>query len=120
MVVIDVIFLLTYYFINLKKIAHFTGCGRKRSGPAPLPVSRPLRSDDPMATLFDLNSEPAVAELSRQILSEAKLWEAIKEASRDEGRRRHSLEVGTLYAAHQDGGDDVVVIVVTRSGCSCR
>lgn len=71
-----------------------------------------------MATLFDLNSEPAVAELSRQILSEAKLWEAIKEASRDEGRRRHSAEVGN--AAHQDGGDDVIVVIVTRSGRSCR
>jgi len=33
-----------------------------------------------MATLVDLRSEPAVEELSRQILSEAKLWEAIQEA----------------------------------------
>lgn len=47
-----------------------------------------------MTTLFDLNAEPAVAELSRQILSEAKLWEAIKEASRDEARRHQSVEVG--------------------------
>nr|ADO87033.1 cardioactive peptide isoform B [Rhodnius prolixus] len=45
----------------------FTGCGKKRS-------------DESMATLVDLNSEPAVEELSRQILSEAKLWEAIQEA----------------------------------------
>lgn len=43
------------------------GCGRKRS-------------DESMATLVDLRSEPAVEELSRQILSEAKLWEAIQEA----------------------------------------
>lgn len=33
-----------------------------------------------MATLVDLRSEPAVEELSRQIMSEAKLWEAIQEA----------------------------------------
>uniref|UniRef100_A0A1B6GJ26 Crustacean cardioactive peptide n=1 Tax=Cuerna arida TaxID=1464854 RepID=A0A1B6GJ26_9HEMI len=53
----------------------FTGCGRKRS-------------DESMATLVDLNSEPAVEELSRQILSEAKLWEAIQEA-RVELLRKH-------------------------------
>ncbi|CAI6349073.1 unnamed protein product [Macrosiphum euphorbiae] len=45
----------------------FTGCGRKRS-------------DESMATLVDLRSEPAVEEISRQIMSEAKLWEAIQEA----------------------------------------
>lgn len=43
------------------------GCGRKRS-------------DESMATLVDLRSEPAVEEISRQIMSEAKLWEAIQEA----------------------------------------
>ncbi|XP_075221459.1 crustacean cardioactive peptide [Lycorma delicatula] len=53
----------------------FTGCGRKRS-------------DESMATLVDLNSEPAVEELSRQILSEAKLWEAIQEARQEILRRR--------------------------------
>ncbi|XP_025193376.1 cardioactive peptide isoform X1 [Melanaphis sacchari] len=45
----------------------FTGCGRKRS-------------DESMATLVELRSEPAVEEISRQIMSEAKLWEAIQEA----------------------------------------
>lgn len=45
-----------------------------------------------MATLVDLNSEPAVEELSRQILSEAKLWEAIQEA-RQEILRRRQLQV---------------------------
>lgn len=33
-----------------------------------------------MATLVELRSEPAVEEISRQIMSEAKLWEAIQEA----------------------------------------
>lgn len=45
-----------------------------------------------MGALLDMNSEPAVADLSRQILSEAKLWEAIQEA-RQEIIRRRQLEV---------------------------
>lgn len=45
-----------------------------------------------MATLVELNSEPAVEELSKQILSEAKLWEAIQEA-RAELRQRHEQQV---------------------------
>lgn len=55
------------------------GCGRKRS-------------DKSMGTLLDMNSEPAVADLSRQIMSEAKLSEAIQEA-RQELIRRRQLEV---------------------------
>ncbi|KAJ9592834.1 hypothetical protein L9F63_015525, partial [Diploptera punctata] len=53
----------------------FTGCGKKRS-------------DESMGTLVEMNSEPAVEELSRQILSEAKLWEAIQEARAELLRRR--------------------------------
>ncbi|XP_065218549.1 cardioactive peptide [Planococcus citri] len=45
----------------------FTGCGRKRS-------------DESMAALLEMNSEPAIEELNRQILSQAKLLEAIQEA----------------------------------------
>jgi hypothetical protein len=41
-----------------------------------------------MGTLVDMNSEPAVEDLSRQILSEAKLWEAIQEARVELLRRR--------------------------------
>ncbi|XP_014284775.1 cardioactive peptide [Halyomorpha halys] len=58
----------------------FTGCGKKRSG------------GDSMATLVDLNSEPAVEELSRQILSEAKLWEAIQEARMELNNRKQQEE----------------------------
>ncbi|XP_055700350.1 cardioactive peptide [Phlebotomus papatasi] len=77
----------------------FTGCGKKRSGstgPLLSPISsRHLDSltdddqpennyfDDNLASLLDLNSEPAVEDLMRQIMSEAKLWEAIQEASRE-------------------------------------
>ncbi|XP_069671773.1 cardioactive peptide [Periplaneta americana] len=53
----------------------FTGCGKKRS-------------DESMGTLVEMNSEPAVDDLSRQILSEAKLWEAIQEARVELLRRR--------------------------------
>ena len=44
-----------------------------------------------MATLVDLNSEPAVEELSRQILSEAKLWEAIQEARMELNNRKQQV-----------------------------
>lgn len=57
----------------------FSGCGKKRS-------------DESMGTLVEMNSEPAVAELSRQILSEAKLWEAIQEARLELMRRREKHE----------------------------
>lgn len=50
-----------------------------------------------MATLVDLNSEPAVEELSRQILSEAKLWEAIQEARMELLRRRNQQVLLHLY-----------------------
>lgn len=46
-----------------------------------------------MATLVELNSEPAVEELSKQILSEAKLWEAIQEARAELRRREEQVKV---------------------------
>lgn len=71
----------------------FTGCGKKRSESAaglqannapqnenPLLVDN---NDDTLSTLIDLNAEPAVEDLMRQIMSEAKLWEAIQEAGRE-------------------------------------
>jgi Arthropod cardioacceleratory peptide 2a len=36
--------------------------------------------DTDMNTALDFNSEPAVEELMRQIMSESRLWEAIQEA----------------------------------------
>ncbi|CAH0395365.1 unnamed protein product [Bemisia tabaci] len=55
----------------------FTGCGRKRS--------------DESMPLIDLNAEP-VEEISRQILSEAKLWEAIQEARLELLKKHAALE----------------------------
>lgn len=40
-------------------------------------------SNDKLGDLIDLNSEPAVEDLMRQIMSQAKLWEAIQEANRE-------------------------------------
>ncbi|KAL0808715.1 hypothetical protein ABMA28_013145 [Loxostege sticticalis] len=70
----------------------FTGCGRKRSQGAPgMPVQELMRQrqfvdDDSLNSFID--SENAIEELSRQILSEAKLWEAIQEASAEIARRK--------------------------------
>jgi hypothetical protein len=57
-----------------------------------------------MGTLVDMNSEPAVEDLSRQILSEAKLWEAIQEARvellrrrQEQVRMRHINDAYMLY-----------------------
>jgi hypothetical protein len=61
--------------ILLASFILYSGCGKKRS-------------DESMGTLVELNSEPAVEDLSRQILSEAKLWEAIQEARVELLRRR--------------------------------
>lgn len=70
----------------------FTGCGRKRSQNAPgMPSQELIRQkqyvdDETFGSILD--SETAIEELSRQILSEAKLWEAIQEASAEIARRK--------------------------------
>lgn len=40
-------------------------------------------ANDRLDDLIDLNSEPAVEDLMRQIMSQAKLWEAIQEANHE-------------------------------------
>lgn len=64
-----------------------TGCGRKRS-------------DDSMASLLEMNSEPAIEELNRQILSQAKLLEAIQEARLALLRKRSDRQVSISDLAH--------------------
>lgn len=73
----------------------FTGCGRKRSQLPPLTgvqeLGAPLddgATDENLGTLLDLSAEPAVEDLSRQIMSEAKLWEAIQEANMEIMRQK--------------------------------
>lgn len=47
-------------------------------------LAQELRGEtDKIGDLLDLNSEPAVEDLTRQIMSQAKLWEAIQEANRE-------------------------------------
>lgn len=46
-------------------------------------LQRANGDNDRLSDLLDLNSEPAVEDLMRQIMSQAKLWEAIQEANRE-------------------------------------
>ncbi|XP_032526319.2 cardioactive peptide [Danaus plexippus] len=70
----------------------FTGCGRKRSQATPgMPMNEIARQrqfvdEDAIESLVD--SDMTIDELSRQILTEAKLWEAIQEASAEIARRK--------------------------------
>ncbi|CAO1340278.1 unnamed protein product [Diamesa hyperborea] len=58
----------------------FTGCGRKRSETPALPE---IDDEESVTELLDLNAEPAIEDLMRQIMSEAKMYEAIQEANRE-------------------------------------
>lgn len=48
-------------------------------------------NNDRLGDLLDLNSEPAVEDLMRQIMSQAKLWEAIQEANREMVHQKANL-----------------------------
>lgn len=63
----------------------FTGCGRKRSNEIvpPMPGNLGIDEEDGISDLLELNSEPAIESLMRQIMSEAKMYEAIQEANRE-------------------------------------
>ncbi|CRL02744.1 CLUMA_CG015745, isoform A, partial [Clunio marinus] len=63
----------------------FTGCGRKRSSEIAPPQPAQTFDDDEssVSELLELNSEPAIENLMRQIMSEAKMYEAIQEANRE-------------------------------------
>jgi Arthropod cardioacceleratory peptide 2a len=79
----------------------FTGCGRKRSD---IPAKHLHHNaattqeeysndigDNDMSSSMDFNSEPAVEELMRQIMSESRLWEAIQEAGMEmDLQRQHN------------------------------
>ncbi|KAL1508952.1 hypothetical protein ABEB36_003766 [Hypothenemus hampei] len=70
----------------------FTGCGRKRSN-LPALSSDGQEVDNSIDSLLELSAEPAVEDLSRQIMSEAKLWEAIQEANLELNRQRQGQPV---------------------------
>lgn len=83
------------------------GCGRKRSDgyaiERPPPSDReemaqladvgPVSAADKLGDLVDLGAEPAVEDLMRQIMSQAKLWEAIQEANRDLAKDDKSVSI---------------------------
>lgn len=71
-----------YFYQNTSLVA---GCGRKRSSNPDTEREMNLSNgmDETLGDLLDLNSEPAVEDLMRQIMSQAKLWEAIQEANRE-------------------------------------
>ncbi|CAG9823272.1 unnamed protein product [Phaedon cochleariae] len=69
----------------------FTGCGRKRSN-LPALADNGEEMDESINSLLELSAEPAVEDLSRQIMSEAKLWEAIQEANVELNRRKSPLD----------------------------
>ncbi|XP_062552338.1 cardioactive peptide [Armigeres subalbatus] len=101
----------------------FTGCGKKRSSVVPVTPVSMIRhaltseqnrlkvtegfdpNEDSLANLIDLNTEPAVEDLMRQIMSEAKLWEAIQEANR---------EIFLQKQNHKSGGDEVPISFSTQ------
>lgn len=66
---------------------NFPGCGRKRSN-LPALTDTGEEMDESINSLLELSAEPAVEDLSRQIMSEAKLWEAIQEANVELNRRK--------------------------------
>ena len=61
----------------------FAGCGRKRSNEIAPANPGFDESEDGISDLLELNSEPAIENLMRQIMSEAKMYEAIQEANRE-------------------------------------
>ncbi|KAG5876217.1 hypothetical protein JTB14_010424 [Gonioctena quinquepunctata] len=67
----------------------FTGCGKKRSN-LPALTDNGEEMDESINSLLELSAEPAVEDLSRQIMSEAKIWEAIQEANVELNRRKQN------------------------------
>ncbi|XP_050359802.1 cardioactive peptide [Nymphalis io] len=71
----------------------FTGCGRKRSQTIPgmpfqeLYRQRQFRDEETNAPVMDSDAN-AIDEISHQILNEARLFEAIQEASAEIARRK--------------------------------
>lgn len=86
------------------------GCGRKRSN---LPALNPHGEavDESIGSLLELSAEPAVEDLSRQIMSEAKLWEAIQEASMELSRMRQE--------SSGENTDDDVAVPAKSATASC-
>ncbi|XP_017114485.1 cardioactive peptide isoform X1 [Drosophila elegans] len=83
----------------------FTGCGRKRTYPSFPPFSifkrnevedKPYNNEylsEGLSDLIDINAEPAVENVQKQIMSQAKIFEAIKEASKEIFRQKNKQKM---------------------------
>ncbi|KAH8243460.1 hypothetical protein KR032_007506 [Drosophila birchii] len=84
----------------------FTGCGRKRTSyPSYPPFSLIKRNEveekpynneylsEGLSDLIDINAEPAVENVQKQIMSQAKIFEAIKEASKEIFRQKNKQKM---------------------------
>ncbi|XP_037810288.1 cardioactive peptide isoform X1 [Lucilia sericata] len=87
----------------------FTGCGKKRtSSHPPYPVIKRGDIEDKslynsndyisegLSDLIDINAEPAVENVQKQIMSQAKIYEAIKEASKEIFRQKNKQRLYNL------------------------
>uniref|UniRef100_A0A1B0G7Y1 Uncharacterized protein n=1 Tax=Glossina morsitans morsitans TaxID=37546 RepID=A0A1B0G7Y1_GLOMM len=84
----------------------FTGCGKKRTSeriPYPIIKRNPIEAEknnfnndyvaEGLSDLFDVNAEPAVENVQKQIMSQAKIYEAIKEASKEIFRQKNQQQL---------------------------
>ncbi|XP_053969613.1 cardioactive peptide isoform X3 [Anastrepha obliqua] len=82
----------------------FTGCGKKRSSLPPYPLWKRAEMDEAktynneemsegLSDLIDINAEPAVENVQKQIMSQAKIFEAIKEASKEIFRQKNKQKM---------------------------
>ncbi|XP_018571850.1 cardioactive peptide [Anoplophora glabripennis] len=88
----------------------FTGCGKKRSN-LPALTDKGEEMDETINSLLELSAEPAIEDLSRQIMSEAKLWEAIQEANVELNRRKQQNSV--------ESTEDDVAVPAKSATASC-
>ncbi|KAH8357141.1 hypothetical protein KR084_004000 [Drosophila pseudotakahashii] len=83
----------------------FTGCGRKRTLTSNTPRTilkrneveeKPYNNEylsEGLSDLIDINAEPAVENVQKQIMSQAKIYEAIKEASKEIFRQKNKQKM---------------------------
>lgn len=92
-----------------------SGCGKKRSN-LPALTDTGEERDESINSLLELSDEPGVEDLSRQIMSEAKLWEAIQEANVELKRRKQQQR--NRNALDEMQGDAPVLPKSAPSSCA--
>lgn len=97
--------------ISLLSLKSRKGCGKKRtSSHPPYPIIKRAEIEDKsqynsndyiaegLSDLIDINAEPAVENVQKQIMSQAKIYEAIKEASKEIFRQKNRQRLHNLQA----------------------